>query len=458
MSERGHERAEAGGAVSRRELIRGTAGLAGAALVGAAGGAGRTRAQQPVEIVFSFAPDDSGSMDNLIAAFNETHEGRFRVVWREMPRESDAYRQQLESDFLVESPEIDVIGGDVIWTAPFAYNNWIRDLSGRFHTEYDVDDFLDASMDSTVFRNRLWAVPWFSDAGMLYYRRDLLEGIGIERPPHSWDDLKVAALRVKEESGVPHGLVFQGGQYEGGVTNALEYIWSAGGRVLTGNIMVAGAFGMAVIDPNVVTVNSPATARGLDVARSLIEDGVAPEEVATFNEHDSLAAFMAGEAVFMRNWPFAYGVIQAASNAAITVDQVGIAPIPVTPPGQRSFSCLGGWNLMISAFSQKADAAWAFIRFATTAEAQKRRAIEGGFLPTLHALYRDPEIREQMPVVALAEEVFPTIRARPISPFYPDVSARLAIAFNRVLRGELTGLQAARRLDGELRTIIRRSR
>jgi multiple sugar transport system substrate-binding protein len=458
MNERRHERAGAGGAISRRDLVRGTAGLAGAALVGAAGAPRRARAQQPVEIVFSFAPDDSGSQDNLIAAFNQAHEGRIRVVWREMPRETDAYRQQLESDFLVESAEIDVIGADVIWTAPFAYNNWIRDLSGRFYNEYNVADFLDASMDSTAFRNRLWAVPWFSDAGMLYYRRDLLEASGFERPPHTWDDLKIAALRVKEETGVPYGLVFQGGQYEGGVTNALEYIWSAGGRVMTGNIMVAGAFGMGVIDPNVVTVNSVATARGLDVARSLIADGVAPEEVATFNEQDSLAAFMAGEAVFMRNWPFAYGVIQAADDAAITVDQVGLAPIPITPPGQQSFSCLGGWNLMISAFSQKVDAAWEFIRFATSPEAQKRRAIEGGFLPTLHSLYLDPEVREQMPVVELAGQIFANTRSRPISPFYPDVSARLAIAFNRVLRGDLTGAQAARRLDGELRTIIRASR
>jgi len=442
--------------LSRRSVLGGTTALAGTALLGGSGFVGRARAQAATEIVFSFAPDESGSLANLIEAFNADHEGRIRVRWREMPRETDAYRRALESEFLVESSEIDVIGGDVIWTAPFAHKGWIRDLTGRFRENYATGDYLGAAIDSIGYRNRVWAVPWFSDVGMLYYRRDLLEAHGHDSPPASWPALAEVARGIMDEEGVAHGLVFQGAAYEGGVTNALEYVWSAGGRVMTGSLGTSSAFGMARVDPNVVTVKSRAAAAGLDTAGGLVADGIAPPEVAGFAEQQALERFMAGDAVFMRNWPFAYGVI-ASGQGAIGVDQVGIAPIPVTPPGQRSFACLGGWNLMINAFSEKTEAAWTFIRYATEAAAQKQRALEGGFLPTLRRLYEDEELRAAMPVIPLAEAVFPTARARPISPFYPDVSARIAIAFNRVLTGELTGDEAVRRLDRELRLIIRKS-
>jgi multiple sugar transport system substrate-binding protein len=448
--------------ISRRDLLTkgGAAGLAaaGAGLLGTTPRGRQARAQEAVEIVFSFAPDESGSMENLIERFNEQQRGRVRVRWREMPVESDDYRQELGSEFLVRSPEIDVIGGDVIWTPEFAYRGWIQDLSSRFYDAYSPEDFLQASMNSASYRFRIWAVPWFSDIGMLYYRKDLLERAGFAQPPATWDELKQMALRVTADGGARHGFVFQGAQYEGGVTNALEYIWSARGRVMSGDILIPPTHGAVVADPEVITVASDHSARGLDIARSMITDGVAPEEVATLNEQEALAVFLAGDAVFMRNWPFAYGIVAASDEARIAPEQVGVAPIPVASEGWPSFSCLGGWNLMISALSPNANAAWEFIRFATSAEAQKQRALEGGFMPSLRSLYADPEILEGVPVVALGRDVFADARARPQTPFYPQISRRIAVAFNRVLRGELTGQEAAQRLDRELRIILRANR
>lgn len=446
-------------ALSRRELLRrGGTGLAGAALLGTAAGSSRpAAAQDATDIVFSFAPDESGSMQNLLDAFNQAHEGRIRVSWREMPTSTDEYRRQLESDFLVGATDIDVIGGDVIWTAGFAYNGWIRDLTARFFDAYDVHAFLEAPANSTAFRNRIWAVPWFTDAGMLYYRKDLLEQSGFQSPPSTWDELKQMALRAKQDAGIPYGFVFQAAEYEGGVTNALEYIWSAGGRVMTTNVSVAGAFGMVVMDPNVITVDNPGAAQGLNIAHSLIVEGVAPEQVTDFTEQESLDVFLAGDAVFMRNWPFAYGVLQTA-DGAVDPEQVGIAPIPVAAPGRPSYSCLGGWNLMINSSSNEQDAAWEFIRFATSPEAQKQRALQGGFLPTLRELYEDPEIITQVPVVALGRDAIADARTRPISPFYYQMSPRIAFAFKRVLEGQLTGEEAVQRLERELRLILRHNR
>jgi multiple sugar transport system substrate-binding protein len=436
--------------LSRRGLV-----LGGASGLGAAALAPRwVRGQTPVELTFSFAPDESGSMAQMIEAFNAANEGRIRVSWREMPVETDAYREQLESEFLVGSPEIDVIGADLIWTAQFAYEGWVRDLSTRFYADYSANDFLPASIGSTAFRNRIWAVPWFAAVGMLYYRRDLLEASGFQQPPTTWDELKAQALKVKQDAGIPYGFVFQGGDYEGGVTNALEYLWSAGGRVMTQSVGTPGEFGLSAIAPNVVTVSSQDSITGFNIARSLVAEGVAPEQVAMFNEQDALDVFLAGEAVFMRNWPFVYGLLDN-EDVGLSAEQVGIAPIPTTETWRRHYGCQGGWNLMINRYSPHPDAAWAFIRFATSPEMQRMRAIEGGFMPTISALYEDTDLVENVPVIGQAADVFREGRNRPVTPFYPEISRRIAITFNRVLRGELDGAEAVARLQRELRTIIR---
>lgn len=226
------------------------------------------------------------------------------------------------------------------------------------------------------------------------------------------------------------------------------------------NLTFVPSFGVTpadVIDPNVITVDSPEAAQGLNVARSLIAGGVAPEAVTEFRELEATQTFLAGDAVFMRNWPYVYGSLMDPGQSAITADQVGVAPIPVST-SPRSYSCLGGWNLMINASSQKQDVAWEFIRFATDPDQQKMRALEGGFLPTLNILYEDPEIQQAMPVVVLGREALTNVRARPPSPFYSQMSPRISGVFNRVLRGELTGEEAVQSLARELRTILRKNR
>ena len=409
----------------------------------------------PTQIVFSFGPDDSGSLQALVDRFNEEYQGEIEVTWREMPRSTDEYLRQIQSDFLADASDIDVIGADVVWTAELVHNNQVRDITGRFSNAYNRGDFVDAALDSATYRNRIWGVPWFTDAGLLYYRADLLEENGFEGPPATWDELSEMANQITQNSDTRYGFVFQGATYEGGVANALEYIWGARGRVLTGNITTAGTFGQNVTSPNVINVDGADSAQGLNVARSLVEDGVAPQEVADFREEDAYEAFLAGDAVFMRNWPFVYGLIQ---DSDLSPEQVGVAQLPVVSEGNPPFSTLGGWNLMISADSDNVNEAWTFIQFATDPEQQKLRALEGGFLPTLQPLYEDQEITDQVPVVSLGRDAVENARVRPVTPFYSAMSQRIAGTFNRVLRGEVEGREAVRALQGELQTILRRSR
>ena len=159
----------------------------------------------------------------------------------------------------------------------------------------------------------------------------------------------------------------------------------------------------------------------------------------------------------MRRWPYVYGVLR---QAGFTSDQFGVAPLPAASEGGRSASCLGGWNLMISASSTDAeqDAAWVVIRYLTATAQQKRQALEAGLLPILEDLYDDPDLVNEIPMIALGKQFFASqLRSRPRSPFYSEVSSSIARAFNRTLKGELSGAEAAAIMESEIRPIAVRN-
>lgn len=430
-----------GRTLSRRDFLKlGGAGLAGATLLGSAVGCGGGSAGQSggvTNLVFSFAPDPSGSLTEVVNRFNEEYDGEIQVEYREMPADTGAYFNQIRTEFQAGASPIDVIGGDVTWPAQLAANGWILDLSDRF-TEEMRSDFVDAAVESVLYQDRVWGVPWFTDAGLLYYRQDLLEESGFSDPPQTWEELKEMATKTSRDSGTEFGFVFQGSEYEGAVVNALEYIWTSGGEVLTDQ-------GREVV------ADQPAPIAGISTQRSMIEDGVSPVAVVTYKEPETHTTFLSGSAVICRNWPYMYGLLQDPAQSQITPEQVGIAPIPRNEGGQ-SYSGLGGWNMYVNAASEdKLDAAWEFIQFLTIdTEQQRYRALNGGFLPVIQSLYEDQEILDNVPVVGLAQEALENARTRPISPFYSDMSLVMQEQFAQALKGNVTPEEAARNLQREM--------
>lgn len=434
-----HRRPYAGRSMGRRDFIKlGGAGLAGAALLGVAGCGGGGEADGN-EIVFSFFPDPTGSVQRLIDRFNEENGEGVRVKLREMPADSGQHFDQLNTQFQSGETSIDVIGGDVVWPAQFAAKGYIADLSDRF-PESEREAFLPATIEANTYEGKVFGVPWYTDAGMLYYRQDLLEESGFSEPPGTWDELKEMAGKVSRDSGTKHGYVFQGAEYEGGVVNALEYIWTSGGDVLDGDTVI---------------LDSPEAQRGLEIERSMLTDGVAPEGVSQYKEQESASLFLGGDAVFMRNVPRMYALASDPAESRIDPAQIGISALPVAGEGLRSYSSLGGWNLFLSANSRKADAAYEFIRFMSAPEQQKVRSVEGSVLPTRKDLYEDPEVLEKVRVAELGQAAIQNTRPRPISPYYSDMSLRMAAQFARSLKGEVTPEEALAILQGELEEIVR---
>ena len=431
--------------ISRRDFLKlSGAGLVGVTLLGIAGCAGGGQGGGgPANLTFSFFPDRTGSVQKLIDEFNSQNEGQIQGTYREMPADSGQHFDQLKTEFQSGSSDIDVIGGDVIWPAQFAANGWILDLSDRFPEE-EPGEFLPAPIQANTYQGRIYGVPWYTDAGMLYYRRDLLEQSGFSGSPRTYDELKDVARRVQRDSGTRYGFVFQGADYEGGVVNALEYIWNSGGEVLDPN------------DPNRVTIDSPEATRGLQIERGMISDSIAPEGVTQYKEQESATIFLNGDAVFMRNVPRMYALASDPNESKIKPEQMGVSALPVATEGNQSHSNLGGWNLFINAASKNQDAAWEFIRFMSAPEQQKFRALNGSVIPTRQSLLEDREILDKVPVISLGREAIQNTKPRPVSPYYSDMSLRMAKQFNSSLKGKVSPEDAVKTLQEELTTIVER--
>ena len=425
--------------INRRDFLKlGGAGLAGAALLGASGcGGGGAGAGKVIWSMNSPIPQYNDLVDKL----NKQNKGKIQATFRVMPADTGQYFDKLKTEFQAGGGDIDVMGGDVIWPIQFAAQGWLLDLSDSF-PESEQQKYLPAPIQANTYEGKIYGIPWFIDAGMFYYRVDLLEQAGFSAPPKTWDELKEMALKTSQDTNTPHGFVFQGANYEGGVCNACEYIWTHGGNVL------------ANVTSGDIVVDSPEAVAGLETYRSMITDGVAPQAVTTWTETESGQNFRNGDAVFLREWPGQLGLIADPKESKIKPEQVGVAAIP-TAPGEHSYSTLGGWQMLVNAATDMQEEALKFAEFMTAPEQEKQLALSGARQPTIKSLYDDPELQEANPIIKLAKEVLiENAKSRPITPFYGDMSVEMAEQFTNTLTGEVSPQQAAETLQKNLTTMM----
>jgi multiple sugar transport system substrate-binding protein len=418
--------------LSRRDFLKvGGTGLAGAVLLGAAGCGGGEQSGGATELYFTGPPDTTGTTDKLIKEFNDKNKGKYKVIFQQGNADTGQRLDKLRTQFQAGGENIDVI---------LAASGWISDLSDRF-PESQQQQFLPGSVEAITFNGKPYGMPWFTDTGLLYYRKDLLKKSGFNGPPKTWDELKQMTRKVRRDSDVKFGFVFQGAKSEAGVCDGCEFIWGHGGNVLDPS------------DPTKVLVDSPQAIAGLETERSMITDGISPEAVTVYEETETEGEFLRGDAVFLRNWPYVYSLIGTSSYPKLKTDQVGVSELP-SADGKPGNGTVGDQPLYISTSSKYPDAAWKFIEFLSATEQQRFRAVEGSYLPTRSALYDDPEIQDSVPVVALAKQALQHTRPRPVSPYYSDMSLEMQEQFNASLKGDTTPGEAARTLKGELESII----
>jgi multiple sugar transport system substrate-binding protein len=426
---------------TRRELLkRGGGGLAGISLLGlAACGGGGSSDGGVQKVTFSTTPDQEKIVRAQIARFNARTKDVQASV-RVFPADSSQYFDRLRTQLQAGSGGPDVIAGDVSWPAQFSSNGWIVDLSSRFD-EAQRSKHVAGQLDSNQYQGKWWGVPWYTDCGLLYSRKDLLEKSGYSNPPTTWDELKEMAAKVTNDAKVKNGLVFTGAIYEGGTVLGTEFIRCAGGDVLKDDKVVIG---------------SPQAIAGLRTQQSLVAEGIAPKAVADYKEDENTAAFLRGDAVFMRQWPYAWDFVSDKKQSKLDYDQLALSRVPVAQAGATPTNVGGGWNLYINAASDKQDAAWRLIQFMSAAAQQKEHALEGSYLPTVITLYKDPQVVDKLPAVRFGGEAVKQTTTPPVSPYYSDMSLAMSKEFNANVLGSVTPEQAAETLQKQLETIVER--
>ncbi|WP_280547961.1 MULTISPECIES: ABC transporter substrate-binding protein [unclassified Halomonas] len=342
-----------------------------------------------------------------------------------------------------QSSDIDVMQIDVVWPGLLA--NHLLDL-GETLGEDAAEGHFETIVANNTIDGRLVAMPWFTDAGVLYYRKDLLEKHGVEAP-ETWEELTEIATEIQaaeREAGNDRmwGYVFQGRAYEGLTCNALEWIASYGG-------------GTIVDAEGEITIDNERAAEALDLAASWIGN-ISPKGALNYTEEEARGIFQSGNAVFMRNWPYAWSLAQ--SEDSNVRDKVGVVKLP-SAEGKESAATLGGWNLAVSRYTENPELAADLVAFLTGEAEQKRRAIEGAYNPTLASLYEDEEVLAAVPFFGTLYDTFTNAVARPSAPTgdnYGRVSNSFFNAVHQVLSGDQSGAEAVSQVDSELSRIKRR--
>ena len=368
-------------------------------------------------VTWCIGKDTTGAFNQVVKDHNkENPEVTAKLV--ELPTSADEQRTQLRQRLSAKSAECDVLGMDVIWTAEFAAQKWLQDVSAL------VDDrkgeFIPSTIESAKYQDKYWAIPFNTNAGFIYYRTDK-----VKAAPKTWQEVDQAA-------GKEGGLVYQGAQYEGLTVNFLERLYSAGGSVLSD-------------DGKTVELNSPEAEKVLTEMAAEVKDGAVPKANSTYMEEESRRAFESGKPAAMRNWPYAY----ALGEKSDIKGKFAVAPLPAFEGGEPA-GVLGGYNLGVSAYSKNPEAAVEFINYATNEKSQVLMGSKASLPPVLTAAYDSPELKKAMPFSAELKTGVEQAQPRPVSPVYTQISEAIYKNVYEAINGKTDPKAALEKASSEV--------
>jgi multiple sugar transport system substrate-binding protein len=380
-----------------------------------------TQAKASGNVTWCIGKDTSGAFGTVVDNFNKANPNA-KVKLLELPEDAVEQRRLQIQRLRAKSSECDVLGMDVIWTAEYAAQGWLKDVSD--YISQNGDNFIKSTVDTTEFEGKNWGVPFNSNAGFIYYRTDQ-----VDSAPKDWESLY-------QEAAKQNGIVYQGFRYEGLTVNFLELLYSKGGAVISE-------------DGKSSTADSQEVKDVLKFMADGIKNGAAPKANTTYKEEESRRAFESGNATFMRNWPYAYALGKDSKIA----DKFDIATFPGFS-GQDGAGVLGGYNLGISAYSKNPEGSLAFIEFATKPDQQKIMATEASLPPTVSATYDDPAVKKAMPFADQLRTAIEQAQPRPVSPVYPQISEAIYNNVYDALQGNTSPDEAASKMNDEIQKAL----
>ena len=389
-------------------------------------------------------PNEIDYWEKIIKEFYE--QSHIKVELIRQPTDTDQRRQGLIIPLRAHKQDPDVFLMDVVWVSQFANSGWLLPLDSFINQDnIDLNNFFRSIVEQVdKARMGIVALPVYNDCGLLYYRKDLLEKYGFSLP-NTWDELVSIAQRVQSRirKGNPDffGFVWQGAQYEGLVCTFLEF---------------ASSFGGGLVDSEGhITINREENIKALRFMRELIQRyKISPPNTYTeMKEEEVRQSFENGNALFERNWPYAWALHNRKDSPVR--GKVGIGLLPACPGAQRA-SALGGWHIGISRYSDCAGAAWKLLKFITSYEKQKEMALNLGWNPGRSDLYEDKVLKERMGHITMLKKAFENSVARPNLPYYTRISEILQTYLNGVISGHQKADLALQNAQNDVEAVIKK--
>jgi multiple sugar transport system substrate-binding protein len=381
-------------------------------------------------ITWATFKEPTGTLKKVIDTWNSAHPAA-KVTLVELPEAADAQRQQLVQNARIRSSAYDVVTLDAVWTAEFAANRWADEIKGL-----DTGGFLASSLRTGRYRGRLYAAPWLTGAGLLYYRTDLLKKAGIAKPPATWAELTADCDKVGKSQNIGC-YAGQFDKYEGLTVNVTEAVASAGGRILD-------AAGRPAVD-------TPQALNGLRFLADGFKNKVIPKQAITYQEENGRRDFEAGRLLFHRNWGYVYSLAGRTDGSSKVAGRFGVARLP--GPAGPGTSTLGGDNVAVSAFSKHKKTALDFIAYVTGAEAEKRFGRGSAYPMSRTALYSDADLIKSQPYLPTMLSAIQGAQPRPEAVRYGDVTTAIQEAAYAALHGDKSPQQALTELQAKLGTL-----
>ncbi len=397
-------------------------------------------AQTPVTLTWSTLATGGPIVSDVYRAIAQQYERQnpgVRVNLQIQPGTSGEQLSRYVTLFAAKDSSVDVISIDVIWPAQMVAAGWLAPLDQWF-TRERREEYLPGGIRANTIGGKIYGIPWYADAGLLYYRKDLLEKHRA-RVPQTWDEMITTSQRIVAAENNPAlgGFLYQGARIEALACFFFEILWSNGGDIID-------AGGKVIVD----------NGKGLEALNFMLDlvrrHRVTPPGVTTLPTDDTRAIFQDGRFVFLRNWTYAYGLFQGEGSNV--VGKVGIAPLPRGSVGGAS--ALGGWQLAVSNFSRNKEAAYRLVEFLAGSVAQKSMAVQLSTVPTRKDTFEDTIVKQRSPHYPDMLKVVLTARPRPQTADYPRLSSIVQTNLHGALTTQFSAEEAITRMAREIRSLL----
>lgn len=395
--------------------------------------------QQPVVVSMLMQAQDLANWRPFLKEFQDKNPD-IQLNLIEAPFDTNLQENLYTSAFLLGDSPYDIINMDIVWVPKFAAAGWLMDITDRIPQE-QLSKFVKNDIEGGRYQDKIYRMPTYSDAGVLYYRKDLLKQAGIE-PPETFEQMVKISTDLQKQGGPKWGYLWQGKQYEGVSAMFVEVLEGFGGFWANPDILEVG-------------LDQPQAIKAVNFLRDLIAKGISPRGVTTYGEEETRLLFQNGGAVFLRNWPYVWRLANADDSKV--KGKVAIKPM-LHAQSYTGGSCLGGWGLGMSKTTAHPEQAWRVIQYMTSEETMRKIVLATGLLPSYVSLFKDPAIVAKYPhFPPLLEAVKKSVLRPPIGQ-YAQASDVLQRYLSATFTGRMSAEEAMKAAAKETRNILGRAK